>query len=147
MKKIIPDLPYFPHNSFWKNTCILWARPCINKKIYVFDNFKLPLLRRYSITGWIVKKLLFPFSKIMKNWDLHFRILLVIVFCSGLFPVVFITIWIKGFWYNFFHYFVGSTKTGSGACGLKRLGEGHIGEIFSREEGGDTPMDTIKWSL
>ena len=94
-------------NSFWKNTCILWARPCINKKIYVFDNLKLPLLRRYSITGWIVKKLLFPFSKIMKNWDLHFRILLVIVFCSGLFPVVFITIWIKGFWYNFFHYGVG----------------------------------------
>ena len=34
------------------------------------------------------------------------------------------------------HYFVGSTETGTGgkSCGLKRLGEGHMGRgRFSRE--------------
>ena len=40
------------------------------KNIYLIYNLKLSLLKSFSITSWIVKKSLF--SKIIKNWDVHF---------------------------------------------------------------------------
>ena len=64
-----------------------------------------------------------------------------------MYPHVFLPHWIKGFWYNFLHppLFCGTDKNwdGEGSCGLKGLGEGHMGWRFSRW--GKRPLRT-PWS-
>ena len=106
--------------------------------MYLFCTLKLHLLKAYFITGWIVKKSLFPFSKIINNWDLYFNDTSLEYFVLLLYLVVFITIyvstcfsshWIKEFWYNFFHppLFCGIDETfglWEKLCNLKRLGGG-----------------------
>ena len=68
---------------------VTWA---VTKKMYLIYNLKLSLLKRYSITGWILKKSLL--SKIIKNWDLHFSDTSLEYFVLVLFLVVLITIYV-----------------------------------------------------
>ena len=60
--------------------------------MYLIYNPKLSLLKRYSITGWILKKSFL--SKIIKNWYLHFSDTFLEYFVLVLFLVVLITIYI-----------------------------------------------------
>ena len=63
------------------------------KDMYLIHNLKLSLLKRYSITGWILKKSLL--SKIIKNWDLHSLDTSLEYFVLVLFLVGFITIYVS----------------------------------------------------
>ena len=61
--------------------------------MYLIYNLKLSVLKRYSITGWILKKSIW--SKIIKNWDLHFPDTSLEYFVLVLFLVVLITIYVS----------------------------------------------------
>ena len=126
---------------------------CLKIDFYSYMSYKqknifiLHSLKAYFITGCIVKKSVFPFSKIINNWDLYFNDTSLESFVLLLYLVVFITIyvstcfsshWIKGFWSNFFHppLFCGIDETFGlceKLCNLKRLGGGGR-KIFYRVE-------------
>ena len=61
--------------------------------MYLIYNLKLSLLKRYSITAWILKKSLL--SKIIKNWGLNFSDTSLEYFVLVFFLVVLITIYVS----------------------------------------------------
>ena len=146
------------NTSKWKQGNIFTALKvlffCLFSYFLNTNILKLDILfcRTLCITGWIVKTLLFPFSKIIKYWYPH--ILLFNYFVLVLFLLVFVTIphvflphCIKGFLHNStFHYFVGSVKTGTRGKTLwheKFRGKCLWGKDFLGRGGGEIPKHTI----
>ena len=70
---------------------VAWA--ITKKNMYLIYHLKFSLLKRYSITGWILKKSLL--SKIIKNWDLHFLDTSLEYFALVLFLLVLITVYVS----------------------------------------------------
>ena len=132
---------------------VTWA--ITKKNMCLIYNLKLSLLKRYSMTGWILKKSFL--SKIIKNWDVHFSDPSLECFVLVLFLVVLITIYVSTCFSsaldkcNLLEFFTLSTflwdwwkmELRGGPCDLKWLEERAYGQGGDFLEGEDTPKDTI----